>query len=928
LRDLDTSDRKIPQPLRLFLTLLLIIAVVETCIMFFLPLVFPVSHGFWQNIVDAFLLTAFCAPFIWLLIARPLRRAALNEIGHTKAALEYIVEAVINFDEHGRIVSLNPAATRMFGYLPHEICNSGITRIIPDLLIDDRAARGQDETPASPQIPPETVGCRKDGSCFPVEISISAINLEGETSFTTIIHDISERKRVESLMTEQKAFMESLVQNSAVPTFVINAEHRVVIWNRACEELTGIKAQEMLGSDETWRAFYSCKRPTLADVVIDNTIELPAQYYSIFGNSELIPEGLQAEGWFRNLNGRDRYIFFNAAPIRNGNAELLAVIETIEDISERKRYEEQLEYQSNYDTLTNLPNRNLLSDRIHQVLLLARRSQRQAAIFYIDLDRFKVINDNLGYDVGDTLLQTVADRLTNSVRAGDTVARQGGDEFVVVISDLVEADAALQIATTIREAIARPVNINEHELVVTCSIGISLFPRDGEDVQTLVKHADVAMSRAKEQGSNMAQFYTNGINARSLARMTMEKHLWRALERDELLLNYQPKVCLRTGRIAGMEALIRWRNPEMGLVSPASFIPLAEETGIIESIGEWVIRTACAQNKAWQDAGFPPVAVAVNLSARQLRQANIAGIVRKILHETGLAPRYLEIELTESMVMQHVDRATEILNELKRMGTRLSLDDFGTGYSSLSYLKRFPFDTLKVDQSFVRDITSDPDSAAIAKTVIAMAHSLHMKVIAEGVETEGQLNYLRAHACDEIQGYYFSRPVPAAEFGQLLRDRRHLHLPADADRNSQKTLLVVDDEEHILSSLQRMLGLEGYHVLAARSAAEGFELLANNDVAVVLSDLQMPGINGNEFLGRVRELYPETVRILISGQADLTSVADAIDHGTIYKFFSKPWDDDYVREKIDEAFKYRRSFRGRDPGEAGTGTGGSHPAYL
>jgi len=585
----------------------------------------------------------------------------------------------------------------------------------------------------------------------------------------------------------------------------------------------------------------------------------------------------------------------------------LTFIAIIHNIAERKRYEERLEFQANHDGLTNLPNRNLLNDRIRQAMLMSQRSHSEIAVFFVDIDNFKFINDSLGHDIGDMLLKIAAERLTGCVRSGDTVARQGGDEFVIVISDQSVSDHATLIADKMQELIAQPFCINEHELVITCSIGISIFPRDGEDVQTLIKNAEAAMYRAKEQGRNTFQFFTGEMNARSLARMTMEKYLRRALEHDELLVYYQPKVSLVSGRITSMEALVRWQHPEMGLVSPVNFIPLAEETGLIEPIGEWVLRTACKQNKAWQNAGFAPLTVAVNLSVRQFRQQDIVGLIGKLLLETGIDPRYLELEITESIVMQDVDRVTTILKDLKGLGTSLAMDDFGTGYSSLGYLTRFPFDKLKIDQSFVRHITSDPENAAIAKTVIAMAHSLHLKVIAEGVETEGQLNYLRSHGCDEIQGYYFSRPVPALEFEQLLREDRHLQLAPINRPSLEKTILVVDDEKEVATALQRMLVLEEYQVLIAGSAAEGFELLANNQVSVIISDQRMPVMTGTEFLSRVKELYPDTVRIILTAHADLNSVTDAINRGAIYKFLNKPWSDDDIRKTIDEAFKLRAS---------------------
>ena len=720
-------------------------------------------------------------------------------------------------------------------------------------------------------------------------------------NFALAEKDRAEQILVAAALTEQKEFAESLILNSAVPSFVINTDRKVVIWNRACEELTGAKAEEMLGSDQAWRVFYKTISPLLAEIVIDGIPDHMPDYYQELGKSSFIPEGLQAEGWFDNMNGLDRYLAFNAAPIRSSKGELLAVIETFEDVTERKCYEKQLEYQASHDTLTRLPNRNVLVDRIHQALLISQRNGHQIAVIFVDLDNFKFINDSLGHNVGDELLKTAAERLVTCVRAGDTVARQGGDEFVITVSDPDVGTVAVRIAGAIQAAISQPFRINEQELVITCSIGISISPRDGEEVQTLIKNADLAMCQAKDQGRNRFRFYTSEMNVRLLSRMTMEMHLRRALERNELFLCYQPKVSLRSGKITSMEALIRWQSPELGLVSPASFIPLAEETGLIEVIGEWVLETACRQNQNWQDVGLPAIPVAVNLSACQFRQKNLVSVVERILRSSKLEPRYLELEVTESLVMQNLDRVTTILNELKALGTTLSMDDFGTGYSSLSYLKRFPFDKLKIDQSFVRDMTSDPDSATIAKAIIAMAHNLRLKVIAEGVETAGQLNYLRLHNCDEIQGYFFSKPIIAEDFCDLLRENRSLTFGDHQPESARHTVLVVDDEEKVLEAIKRALVLEGYQVLTASSATEGFDLLATRNIAVVVSDLQMPIMNGSEFLERIKIIYPDVVRIILTGDLDLHAATNAINRGIIFKYLIKPWDDKTLLACIDEA---------------------------
>ena len=572
--------------------------------------------------------------------------------------------------------------------------------------------------------------------------------------------------------------------------------------------------------------------------------------------------------------------------------------------AERKRYEEQLEYQATHDCLTALPNRNLLEDRIYQALAYARRHRRWVAVLLIDLDFFKFINDSLGHGKGDHLLKMVAERLTERVRQVDTLAHQGGDKFVVVLTDLKQSEDATQVAHDIREAVSHPFRMDGQEIVISCSIGISVYPRDGKEVQTLVKNAEVAMYRAKEQGRNSFHYYTRELNERLASRMMVEKHLRKALENNEFELWYQPQADLNTGRINGMEGLIRWCNPELGMIPPGSFIPLAEETGLIVPIGAWVLQTACAQNKAWQDAGLPLLTVAVNLSARQFRERELTGLIAGMLRATGLEPRYLGLEIVESMVMQDVESATAMLNDLKALGVQLSMDDFGTGYSSLSYLKRFPFAKLKIDLSFVRDITTDPGSAAIAKSIIAMAHNLSLCVIAEGVETEGQLEFLRAHGCDEIQGYYFSRPLPPRDFEDLLRENRRLPLREPGELCPAKTLLLIDDDPLIVEAFQQILRLEGYRVLTAENAARGLELLAVTRVGVIICDQRLPGMSGTEFLSRVKKFYPDTVRIALSGYADLDLVTEAINRGAIYKFLTKPIKEEQLLRTVREAFRH------------------------
>jgi diguanylate cyclase (GGDEF)-like protein/PAS domain S-box-containing protein len=468
-------------------------------------------------------------------------------------------------------------------------------------------------------------------------------------------------------------------------------------------------------------------------------------------------------------DGQVRWIEERARSVRDSDGNLLRLDGVAIDISERKAYEARIEYLADHDALTDLANRNLLGDRITQSMAHARRNGSMVALLFLDLDRFKGVNDSFGHAIGDALLMDVAERLKRVIRDGDTVARQGGDEFILLLTGMQQPHDVIAVAHKIFNAFSAPFTIDKHELFVTVSIGATLYPEDGDDMPTLLRNADTAMYRAKEEHGNAFQFYSRDMSVRALERAELESGLRRALDRKEFELFYQPKVSVSSRRIVGAEALIRWNHPDIGLVSPTRFIPMAEEIGLIVPIGEWVLQTACAQNKAWQEAGLPTISVSVNLSARQFRQEGLVEYIAETLDKLGLDATHLELELTESIVMNSAESFISKLRKLEDLGIQLSIDDFGTGYSSLSYLKRFPLHHLKIDQSFVRDIATNADDAAITSTVIALGHSLDLKVIAEGVETEEQVAFLRAHDCDEMQGYYFSKPLPAMEFARLLR---------------------------------------------------------------------------------------------------------------------------------------------------------------
>jgi|KBSSwiStaDraftv2_1062776.scaffolds.fasta_scaffold00366_9 diguanylate cyclase (GGDEF)-like protein/PAS domain S-box-containing protein len=602
-------------------------------------------------------------------------------------------------------------------------------------------------------------------------------------------------------------------------------------------------------------------------------------------------------------DGSMRWVHARAFPVADQSGKVVRVTGIAQDITDRRDYEARLRHLSHFDGLTGLPNRALFHDRLKQTLAHAERIGRALAVMFVDVDHFKLVNDTLGHAAGDLLLQEVAQRLSRVVRPIDTIARLSGDEFALALSDLAAAEDAVPVAEQIMAAFEPPFEINGNEVFVTLSMGIASYPADSANCDALLRNADIATYRAKELGRGNFQFYAAEMNARSLERLNLGNHLRRALERNEFSLQYQPKAELATGTITGVEALLRWNNAELGDVSPARFVPILEENGLIVPVCEWILKSACEQIRAWLEQGIVPVRIAVNLSGRQLQQADLDVRIKAILDERGVDARLIEVEVAEGVLMQHAPQVTAMLGKLKAMGIRVAIDDFGTGHSSLSHLKRFPLDTLKIDRSFIKDVIMDVDAALITKAVISMAGSLRLRVVAEGVESQAQLAFLASCGCDEIQGYYFSPPVSADDCTRMLRDQRKLALPSSGANDEGRTLLLVDDETRILSALKRVLRRDGYRILTAGSAAEGLELLACNKIAVVVSDQRMPEMAGVEFLQRVKDLYPDVVRIMLSGYTDFHSITDAINRGAVYKFLTKPWDDEQLRDNIGEAFR-------------------------
>ena len=477
-------------------------------------------------------------------------------------------------------------------------------------------------------------------------------------------------------------------------------------------------------------------------------------------------------------NHEPRWFSISGEPLFDAQGVFTGYRGTGKDISDRKQSEAQMRFMAMHDGLTSLPNRALLNDRLKQAIARAERHGNEVWVLFMDLDRFKPINDSLGHKAGDDLLQIIAGRLLQTARDNDTVSRLGGDEFVIVLSDFPAGTLSTNIISRIVDAIAEPITLEGQQIVISCSIGAAVFPADGRDEETLIEHADAAMYHAKKNGRNNFQFYASTMNERASERLEIEAGLRRALLNGEFELHYQPQVDLLTNEIVGVESLIRWLHPQLGLIAPIRFIDIAEETGLIVPIGLWVLKTACAQNKAWQDAGYPPLRMAVNLSARQFSHSSLLQNIVETLAETGLPAKYLDIEITESLLVTDVEHAVGLLHQIDQLGVSLSIDDFGTGYSSLMYLKRFPVDVLKIDRSFVKDITVDRTSEAIVVSIISLAHNLGIQVIAEGVEEHGHLEFLQLHRCDQMQGFYFSKAVDASALENMLRNGKKLVAPA------------------------------------------------------------------------------------------------------------------------------------------------------
>lgn len=686
-------------------------------------------------------------------------REVLQAVTLLQSTLDSTADGILVIGDGGRVVSYNQRFVEMWR-IPPSLMDSGEDRralqcVLDQLVRPDEFKRTFDALVARPEAESVDLLELRDGRRFE-RYSIGR-RIEGaETIRVWSFRDVTARFAAEAALRESEIRYRLLFEQNAAGVCVSRLDGQIVDCNATFASMLGFERTELFG--RSMASLYA--NPAEAD-------ELTALLRGVGTLNSVEIE-------LRRSDRRALWVLENLVLV--GDSVNGVVHATVVDISDRKRAEEQIEFHAYHDVLTHLPNRKLFTDRLRHALTRAKRAGKSVAVMFIDVDHFKTINDTLGHTAGDELLLEMARRLGECVRADDTVARLGGDEFTIILSELREAEDAMLVAQKILETVQEPLTIAGMPLVVTASIGISIYPVDGADPESLLRNADSAMYRAKEGGRNTYQLCTDEMKRRAMERLSVESRLRKAVHDDELLLMYQPQINLGTGRTIGVEALVRWNDPESGLVEPAAFIPIAEETRLIIPLGEWVLRTACKQTKEWQDRGAGPIRVAVNLSARQFQQHDLVLMVRSALDDSGLAASSLELEITETTAMQNADITVETLRALRRIGVGISIDDFGMGYSSLNYLKRFPITAVKIDRAFVHDLSANDGDAAIVTAVISMARSLRLRVVAEGVETAEQFAFLRTKECDEAQGFYFSRPVMADEATRMLLDHRTLRV--------------------------------------------------------------------------------------------------------------------------------------------------------
>jgi diguanylate cyclase (GGDEF)-like protein/PAS domain S-box-containing protein len=725
-------------------------------------------------------------------------------------------------------------------------------------------------------------------------IMASAVPFRDEHGFPlgsiSVIQDISEQRRRDMSMRLRTRAVEASF-NAIVITDNQQPDQPIVYVNPAFERITGYGQEEVLGRN---CRFLQGKDRDQVDLI---------------GVRQALLTEQEGSAVLRNYR-KDGSEFWNEltiSPVVNDRGKVSHYVGILHDITEAKRYQQELEHQANHDGLTGLANRNLLNDRIKQAIAFSARNQHSFTLVFIDLDRFKVINDSLGHNVGDRLLKLVAERLRECARETDTLARLGGDEFVILLTDSSMGAEQISWLERLRARIAEPMVLDGHELVIGSSIGFCCYPNDGQDIDTLLRNADTAMYRAKHQGRNRICAFMPEMNEQIQKRLVLERQIRHALQNAEYHVVYQPQLDLVSGRLCGFEALVRWRR-EGQLIAPDEFIPLAEETGLIVGIDFHVLNVVCRQLEIWRDV-MQGVSVAVNVSAVTLAEPNFVERVGRALEHHQVTPGLIKLEVTESCLMTDADQVLTKMLALSELGIQFSIDDFGTGYSSLGYLKRFPFSQLKIDRSFVSDIYQDHDSASLTRSMISIGHDLGIRVIAEGVETIEQVGFLHRAGCDELQGYHYSHPLQAEDCLPFLTDKSKLQLPARILEEQECYLLLVGEDQAVLDTLRQELGQEGYRVLSATGVREAFSLLASQPVDVVVTGPRMAEMSGLELLGQIKVLYPDVGRVALTEPDELGAILDAVNDGVVYRFVMMPWEMDSLRSKIREAFQQRELIR-------------------
>jgi diguanylate cyclase (GGDEF)-like protein/PAS domain S-box-containing protein len=811
-------------------------------------------------------------------------RAATGERLY-RSLFEENPDCILLSDEHGVILDANPAANKILNFNNSiSTSTSTLQEVLPFNLSTDKNGTANKKLK---RVNIELAYTDAHQKKFIFNISHFPTTLDGKYlgSFT-VARDFSKFREAEQDAILKKRALDAC-SNGIVITDPHLPDNPIIYTNAAFQRITGYSAIDALGKN--------CRFLNSGIIASDEKNQL----------RHAIDTGIGVNVIMQNRR-KDGSLFWNdlkIEPVYDEHKVLSHFVGIQTDVTAQKQNEQKLSFNASHDQLTGLPNRALLEERLLQSFTNAKRHKRLLAVLFIDLDEFKPINDSFGHIIGDEVLMEVAERLRCESRNIDTLARLGGDEYILLIPDIHSEAQAISVAERIITCIDSPFYINELELHITCSIGISFNHDETPDGKLLLQQADMAMYRAKQLGRNTYNIFTDDLDQAATSSMQLRNDLKFAIQNNQLELHYQPQVDARTGRISGMEALLRWHHPSRGLISPAEFIPMAEANGQIVPIGQWVLDSACQCINELLNLKLYNNSISVNVSAIQIQRQPFDEVVADTLQKYNLAPAHLELEITESVLLQDIERSLKILKNIKQQGVNLAIDDFGTGFSSLNYLKLMPLSMVKIDKSFITEIIHNNNDAAITNAIIAMAHSLSMTVIAEGVEEASQYNMLVNNKCDYIQGYLFSKPLTHTELITFLKQNQNGVTLPEISKDLSRTLLLVDDEPNIIRALTRTLRKDGYKILSCTNAQEGFELLALNNVHVIISDQRMPGMTGTEFLNKVKDIYPNTIRIVLSGFTDLNSVTEAINQGAIYKYLTKPWDDEKLSDTIRQAFQ-------------------------